>query len=50
MTLWHEMRLLPTVLENKLLFIETPDPVESTLALNNYRCVHGGVRSGGGWV
>jgi len=36
-SMWYEMGLLKSVLENKLLFIETPDTVETSLALANYR-------------
>lgn len=36
-TLWNEMGMLAQLLEHKLLFIETPHPTESTLALDNYR-------------
>ncbi|KAL6056392.1 General transcription and DNA repair factor IIH helicase subunit XPD [Balamuthia mandrillaris] len=35
--LWNEMKLLEVMLQNKLLFVETPDALESTLALANYR-------------
>jgi DNA excision repair protein ERCC-2 len=34
---WNDMGLLKAVLKHKLLFIETPDPLETTLALANYR-------------
>jgi len=34
---WHEDKLLPDICKNKLLFIETPDMVETSLALQNYR-------------
>lgn len=35
--MWNEMGLLNEVLKFKLIFIETPDSVETTLALHNYR-------------
>ncbi len=34
---WNEMGLLNAVLANKLLFVETPDPAETALALENYK-------------
>jgi len=34
---WHEKKLLTDICRNKLLFIETPDMVETSLALQNYR-------------
>ncbi|KAF8822493.1 Dna excision repair helicase, partial [Cardiosporidium cionae] len=34
---WYEMGVLATVMENKLIFIETKDVVATTLALQNYR-------------
>jgi DNA excision repair protein ERCC-2 len=34
---WNDMGLLNTVLTNKLLFVETPDPGETALALENYK-------------
>lgn len=34
---WHEKKLLDEICRNKLLFIETPDMVETSLALQNYR-------------
>jgi len=34
---WHETKLLADICKNKLLFIETPDMVETSLALQNYR-------------
>lgn len=34
---WHEMGILREVLLHKLLFIETQDVVETTLALDNFR-------------
>jgi DNA excision repair protein ERCC-2 len=34
---WNEMGLLNSVLANKLLFVETPDPAETALALENYK-------------
>jgi len=36
-TEWHEQGVLAEVLKHKLLFIETKDVVETTLALDNYR-------------
>jgi DNA excision repair protein ERCC-2 len=36
-TMWHEMGILNEVLRYKLLFIETPDSVETSIALENYR-------------
>ncbi|PJF18727.1 ATP-dependent helicase domain-containing protein [Paramicrosporidium saccamoebae] len=36
-TMWHEMGILNEVLRHKLLFIETPDSVETSIALENYR-------------
>mmetsp|Transcript_14369 Transcript_14369/g.23917 ORF Transcript_14369/g.23917 Transcript_14369/m.23917 type:complete len:770 (+) Transcript_14369:56-2365(+) len=36
-SLWNEMNVLQQVMKNKLLFIETTDIVETTLALNNFR-------------
>ena len=36
-SMWNEMGLLNSVLTNKLLFVETPDPAETALALENYR-------------
>lgn len=38
-TMWHEMGVLNDVLRHKLLFIETPDSVETSIALENYRRV-----------
>ena len=35
--MWNEMGLLNEVLKYKLVFIETPDSIETTLALDNYR-------------
>jgi len=35
--MWNEMGLLNGVLTNKLIFVETPDAVESSLALQNYK-------------
>jgi len=35
--MWNEMGTLKGVLRHKLIFIETPDPLETTLALSNYR-------------
>ena len=34
---WHEMGVLKAVLQHKLLFIETTDVVETTLALENFK-------------
>jgi DNA excision repair protein ERCC-2 len=34
---WNEMGILQKVLENKLIFIETKDNLETTLALDNYK-------------
>jgi len=36
-SVWNEMKLLSKVLENKLLFVETTDSVESSIALSNYQ-------------
>lgn len=36
-SLWNEMNLLNPILTNKLLFVETQDSVETSLALQNYR-------------
>lgn len=36
-SLWHEMGILNSVLAYKLVFIETPDSVETSIALDNYR-------------
>jgi len=36
---WNEMGLLNEVLKRKLIFIETPDAAETSLALENYRLV-----------
>jgi DNA excision repair protein ERCC-2 len=36
-SLWHEMGVLKNVLANKLLFVETPDPVETAIAMENYK-------------
>lgn len=35
--MWNEMGLLNGVLSNKLIFVETPDANESSLALQNYK-------------
>ncbi|CAI5461324.1 unnamed protein product [Closterium sp. Yama58-4] len=44
---WNDMGILKEVMEHKLVFIETQDVVETTLALDNYRracdCGRGGV-------
>jgi DNA excision repair protein ERCC-2 len=37
-TLWLEMGIINRIVERKLVFIETPDAVESALALDRYRC------------
>jgi DNA excision repair protein ERCC-2 len=34
---WHQLQILNRVLDHKLLFIETKDIVETTLALDNFR-------------
>lgn len=34
---WHESGVLEKVLKKKLVFIETKDVVETTLALNNFK-------------
>ena len=34
---WNEMGILQKVLENKLIFIETKDNLETVLALQNYK-------------
>jgi len=36
-TAWHEMGILQEIMQHKLVFIETQDVVETTLALDNYR-------------
>jgi DNA excision repair protein ERCC-2 len=36
--LWLEMGIINHIVERKLVFIETPDAVESALALDRYRC------------
>eukprot|EP01132_Coremiostelium_polycephalum_P004981 gene4981-6202_t len=36
-SVWNEMGLLNNVLANKLIFVETSDPAESALALQNYK-------------
>lgn len=36
-SMWNEMGLLDAVLVNKLIFVETTDAVESSLALQNYK-------------
>lgn len=36
-SLWQEMGVLSEVLRTKLLFIETPDGLETSIALDNYR-------------
>ena len=35
--MWNEMNILSAVLKHKLLFVETTDSIETTLALANYR-------------
>ncbi|XP_014752139.1 general transcription and DNA repair factor IIH helicase subunit XPD isoform X2 [Brachypodium distachyon] len=34
---WNDMGILQEIMQHKLVFIETPDVVETTLALDNYR-------------
>ncbi|CAD6334665.1 unnamed protein product [Miscanthus lutarioriparius] len=34
---WHEMGILHDIMQHKLVLIETPDVIETTLALDNYR-------------
>lgn len=34
---WHELAVLDEVMKNKLIFIETPDAAETSLALSHYR-------------
>lgn len=36
-SMWHEMGIINRLFEKKLVFIETPDGVESALALDRYR-------------
>lgn len=36
-SMWHEMGIINRLFEKKLVFIETPDSVESALALDRYR-------------
>ncbi len=36
-SVWDEIGILRQVVQHKLLFVETPDSVESSLALSNYR-------------
>lgn len=36
-SMWHEMGIIKRLLNKKLVFIETPDAVESALALDRYR-------------
>jgi DNA excision repair protein ERCC-2 len=38
-TMWNEMRVLDNILKHKLIFIETPDAAETSIALENYRMV-----------
>lgn len=42
-TLWNDMGILNEVLKYKLIFVETPDALETSLALSNYReaCCNG---------
>ncbi|CAJ0765692.1 7523_t:CDS:2, partial [Entrophospora sp. SA101] len=35
--MWNDMGILNEALKNKLIFIETPDAIETSLALENYR-------------
>ena len=37
MSKWDSMRILQQVVEHKLLFLETKDVVETTLALDNFK-------------
>lgn len=37
-SMWHEMGLINRMVEKKLVFMETPDAIESALALDRYRC------------
>jgi DNA excision repair protein ERCC-2 len=37
-SIWHEMGLINRLVEKKLVFMETPDAIESALALDRYRC------------
>lgn len=37
-SMWHEMGIINLLVGRKLVFIETPDSVESALALDRYRC------------
>lgn len=36
-SMWHEMGIINRLFERKLVFIETPDAIESALALDRYR-------------
>eukprot|EP01117_Protostelium_nocturnum_P000994 TRINITY_DN11314_c0_g1_i1.p1 TRINITY_DN11314_c0_g1~~TRINITY_DN11314_c0_g1_i1.p1 ORF type:complete len:754 (-),score=196.47 TRINITY_DN11314_c0_g1_i1:105-2366(-) len=36
-SMWNDMQLLNSILTNKLLFVETPDPTETAIALESYR-------------
>jgi hypothetical protein len=36
---WKEMRVMETLYKNKLIFIETQDPVETGASLTNFRLV-----------
>jgi len=49
---WHDQGLIDQVQKYKLLFIETQDAAETTLALDNYQkvCVKGGVKSVSEWM
>lgn len=37
LAMWDDMAIIKLLLERKLVFIETPDTIESSLALDNYR-------------
>jgi len=37
LAMWDDMAIISLLLERKLVFIETPDTIESSLALDNYR-------------
>ena len=34
---WNEIGMIQQILKNKLVFIETPDALETAIALENYR-------------
>lgn len=36
-SIWNEMGILEEILKHKLIFIETKDIVETTIALENYK-------------